>query len=490
MPVLPPADYTQTDLLRLRDLLEKKTGLYISDEKISRLQEPFDQLRSLGGTAEQILHAMEAGDRDGTRYLAQLVAAVATNETYFFRTAAHFAALKDYLLPELIEKKKSQGTRTLRVWSAGCSTGEEPYSIAILLLEHFPELLSWDVKILATDIDFDALDCAAEAVYRPWSFRGVAPEMIRKHWEELDGERYRVAERVRSLVSFSALNLVTEAYPSAANGPRDIDIIFCRNVTIYFRSQTIRRLLERFHDCLIEGGFLVTGAAEYSREIYRNLEARVFPDCVVYQKPAPRPAQPSSFPLPLIWPEPLPASARPEPRLKKNHRPPHAAEDDPVDRAMELIARGDVDAALVLLAQQAEKNSRDVRIPFLIGRLAADRQHLSEAAYWLGRALALDPLNLWAHYFMALLWIEENKLEDALHALKKTIYIDPNFALGHFYLGRVHKAQGRSEQARKSFAVAKNVLAASPASQHLSGADGISGGQLLVLVERELVHDG
>jgi chemotaxis protein methyltransferase CheR len=490
MPDLPPTNYTQTDLLRLRDLLENKTGLYISDEKISRLQEPFDQLRSLGGTAEQILGAMDSGDRDGTRYLAQLVAAVATNETYFFRTAAHFTALKDYLLPELVEKKKSQGTKTLRIWSAGCSTGEEPYSIAILLFEHFPELLSWDVKILATDIDFDALECAAEAVYRPWSFRGVAPEVMQKHWEQLDGERFRVIERVRSLVSFSPLNLVTEAFPSPANGTRDIDVIFCRNVTIYFRSRTIRRLLQRFHNCLIEGGFLVTGAAEYSREIYRDLEARVFPDCVVYQKPAPRHAQPISFPLPLIWPAALPVSPLSEPRLKKNHHAPQAAEDDPVDRAVGLIARGDVDTALVLLAQQSEKNSRDPRIPFLIGRLAADRQHLLEAEYWLGRALALDPLNLWAHYFMALLWIEENKLDEALHALKKTIYIDPNFVLGHFYLGRVHKAQGRSEQARKSFAVAKHVLGASPASQHLSGADGISGGQLLVLVERELVHDG
>src|SRR5215470_16316902 len=212
MPAAPTKGYTQADLLRLRDLLEKTTGLYISDEKIPRLQEPFDQLRSLGGDAAEILDDMESGARDGARYLAQLVAAVATNETYFFRTAAHFAALKNYLLPELIEKKKSQGARTLRIWSAGCSTGEEPYSIAILLVEHFPELLSWDVKILATDIDFDALECAGEAVYRPWSFRGVAPELMRKYWDALEGERFRVAERVRSLVSFGPLNLVTDAY--------------------------------------------------------------------------------------------------------------------------------------------------------------------------------------------------------------------------------------------------------------------------------------
>jgi chemotaxis protein methyltransferase CheR len=492
MPDSPLTDSQRADLLRLRDVLESKTGLYIPDDKLARLKEPSEHLESLGRAhVGEILDAIESGAAVGAHYLAQLVAAVATNETYFFRTAAHFTALKDYLVPELIEKKRGEGARTLRIWSAGCSTGEEAYSIAILLVEHFPELLSWDLKILATDIDVDALASASEAVYRPWSFRGVGPELMRKYWRELDGERYRVAEPVRSLVTFEAHNLFTDGYPFPANGTREIDVIFCRNVTIYFRPQTIRRVVEKFHDFLGDGGFLVTGAAEYSRDAYRDLEARVFPDSVVYQKPAPRPAAPKSFPLPLIWPEPpRRAARRRETPHGNNLLPPKPAETDAVDQAMELIGGGEIDAALVLLAEAAEKSPRDARIPSLIGRLAADRQHLSEAGYWLGRALALDPLNLWAHYFMALLWIEENKLDEALGALKKTIYIDPNFALGHFYLGRIHKAQGRSAQARKSFAVAKHVLAASPASEHLSGADGISGGQVLVLVERELVHDG
>src|SRR5689334_6862341 len=232
MPDSRQRDSHQADLLRLRDLLERKTGLYTADDKLGSLREPIDQLQSLDHReVKDILEAIESGDGDGARYLAQLVAAVATNETYFFRTAAHFAALKDYLLPELIEKKKAQGARTLRIWSAGCSTGEEPYSIAILLLEHFPELLSWDIQILANDIDVDALESAAEGVYRPWSFRGVSAALMTKYWRALDGDRLRIAERARSLVGFSALNLVTDAYPSSANGTRDVDIIFCRNVT-------------------------------------------------------------------------------------------------------------------------------------------------------------------------------------------------------------------------------------------------------------------
>src|SRR5204863_4109050 len=145
--------YSQDELLRLRDLLERKTGLYISDEKLAHLREPIEQLRGAGRRdIAGIAGAIEGGGADGARYLTQLVAAVATNETYFFRTTAHFAALKDFLLPELIARKKARGERTLRIWSAGCSTGEEPYSIAMLLIEHFPELLSWDIRILANDI--------------------------------------------------------------------------------------------------------------------------------------------------------------------------------------------------------------------------------------------------------------------------------------------------------------------------------------------------
>jgi len=488
--------YGRADLPRLRDLLEQKTGLYISDEKLLRLAEPFQQLETIAGAEPAaIISAIESGGADGERYLQRLVAAVATNETYFFRTTAHFAALKDYLLPELIEKKKALGAQALTIWSAGCSTGEEPHSIAILLLEHFPEILSWRIKILATDIDLDALEVAREGVYRPWSFRGVAPELIRKYWRPLDGDSRRVDDRVRSLITFSARNLETDPYPSPADGLSDIDIIFCRNVTIYFRAPTIARVLARFHRCLAEGGFLVTGAAEYSREAYRDFEARVLPETVVYQRAPARRSASSPVPLPLILPQalprPTPARAA-EPRVAKSApaaKPPDADAVDAVEKAIDLIGRDEIDAALVLLAAAAERDVKDARIPFLLGRLAADRQHLTEAAYWLGRVLVLDPLNLWAHYFMGLLWIEEGRLADALTALKKTTYIDPNFVLGHFYLGRIHKAEGRPEHARKSFAVVKNLLSGAGAAQDLSGTDGISGRQLLVLVEQELAHE-
>jgi chemotaxis protein methyltransferase CheR len=484
--------YTRADLLRLRDLLEKKTGLYLPDEKLSRLEEPLKDLLATLPTASplKIIRAIESGGADGTAHLDQLVAAIATNETYFFRTPAHFETLKNYLIPELVERKKSHGEKRLRIWSAGCSTGEEPYSLAILLLENFPELLlPWEIEILATDIDLEALQSAERGAYRPWSFRGVGPELIRKYWRTAKNESLRVDDRVRSLVSFRPLNLESDRYPAASNGTKDLDIIFCRNVTIYFRPHTIQKILGRFHQCLHEGGFLVAGAGEYSQEAYQDFEARVFPETVVYQKPLAKAASHSPSPPALVWAAPLPRP--PQPQEKKFHAaavvdPSKPA--DPLAKAVELISQGEVDPALVLLAAEAQKNPRDSRVSFLLGQVAADRQHLGEAAYWLRRTTALDPLNLGAHYFMGLLWLEEGKTDEALAAMKKTVYIDPNFTLGHFYLGKIHKALGKTDQARRNFAVVKSLIAAAPLSEHLRGAEGITARQLLTLVDRELVQ--
>ena len=486
--------YTRADLLQLRDLLEEKTGIYLSDENLSRLETPLKERDVTGSfvTLDGLIEALESGSTEGIHSLNRLIEAIATNETYFFRISAHFETLKNYLLPEIIQSKRSQPKPRLRIWSAGCSTGEEPYSLAILLLDSFPELAAWEIKILATDIDQEALQIAAEGVYRPWSFRGVKPEINRQYFQPVEGERYRVDDRVRSLVSFRLLNLKSEPYPSPHNDTADLDIVLCRNVTIYFRPETGQEIVRRFYDCLGEGGFLLTGAAEYSPRMYDDFEARIFPESVIYQKPfSEPPARPAGLRVPLLPLFTVPPATKP-PTAGAPVAPAAAQteESDPVAEAVGLISAGEVDHALVLLAGEAERRSADARVFLLLGQIAADRRHLAEAAYWLSRTVEVEPLHLWAHYLLGLLWMEEGKTDEALKALKKAIYIEPNFALGHFYLGRLHKSEGRTDTARKNFAVARSLLAAAPLSGELRGADGMTGRQLLTLVDKELGHEG
>ena len=481
-------------LLSLRDLLEAKTGLYLPGEKLDRLEEPFKDTRgTLSSTSpQQVIHAIGADSAEGRDYLNKLIAAVATNETYFFRTSPHFEALKNYLLPELLRAKLAQGKKSLRIWSAGCSTGEEPYSLAILLLDNFPELRAWQTTILASDIDLDALETAQRGIYRPWSFRGVDPDVIKKHFHAEKGERYRIDERISSLVIFQPLNLKSDPYPSSFYGTTELDIILCRNVTIYFRPETIQKVIRKFYDCLVEGGFLLTGAAEYFPKTYQDFEVRAFPETVIYQKPSSQ-KKPSTLKsasaLSSLWPvrqSPTPPTAQ----EKTDHASAEKGERDPVDEVLDLISQGEPDKALVLLADLAEKNPKDSRVTFLLGQIAADRHHLSEAFHWLSQTLALDPLHLHAYYLLGLLWIEEGKIDEALQSFKKTVYIDPNFTLGHFYIGRIHKEQGQIKEARKSLALVKSLLGSTHLSDPLAGAEGMTAQQLLTLVDRELNYEG
>lgn len=475
-----------TDLLRLRDLLEEKTGLYLAVDKLDRLEDLFAHPSGIFRSVppEQVIHAIATGSREGKSYINTLAEALTTNETYFFRTLPHFEALRNYVLPELMRAKRSQGKKRLRIWSAGCATGEEPYSLAIMLLDNFPDIHSWDVMILATDIDLAALEKAREGVYRPWSFRDVEPVVIRKYFRLEDKECYRVDDRVRSWVTFVSLNLKSDLYPSQISATTDLDIILCRNVTIYFRPETTERIVSRFHSCLNDGGFLLTGAAEYSPKAYRDFEVRTFPESIFYQKALSqkKTARPkvASLLLPVREPAKRATSERKiDASAQKNNRP-------LLDDALNLISQGEIDPALVLLADLADKNPSDPSVCFLLGQISADRHHLSEASHWFARTLALDPLQVWAHYLLGLLWIEEGKVEQARDCFKKAVYIDSNFVLGYFYLGRIYKQQGQKEKARKSLTVAKKLLGSTPLSDTLMGAEGMTVRQLLALVDQEL----
>lgn len=490
MRVTSNSPYIKEEILSLRDLLEEKTGIYLSEEKLDRLEEAFrDAGDGLTTTSvPQVIQAIRLGSDEGKVYLNQLVASIATNETYFFRITPHFAALKKYLLPELFQVKSSHGNKTLRIWSAGCSTGEEPYSLAILLLETFPDIHAREITILATDIDLDALQKAQQGTYRPWSFRGVEGHIIQKYFHVEKGGVYRVHESIRSLVTFRSLNLKSDPYPFPLNGTTDLDIILCRNVTIYFRPDTIREVIGGFYACLNEGGFLFTGTAEYFPQMYHDFEVRVFPDSVVYQKPF----QKRSLPLKLAFP-PLPVrkSCQPAADKAKIKRPSDATvETDPLGQALGLISQGEVDKALVLLATHAEKDPSDSRVCFLLGQVAADRHHLSEALHWLSRTLVLNPLHLWAHYLLGLIGLDEGKIEEAAQSFKKAIYIDSSFALGHFYLGRIYKGQGYLEKAHKSFATVKGLLHSAAPSEALPCTEGMTAKQLLALVNEELTREG
>jgi chemotaxis protein methyltransferase CheR len=244
------------DFLRIAKLVRTHAGIVLTDRKrdlvYGRLA---PRLRMLGiGEFSRYCDLLEG--RDGEAECRVLINAITTNLTGFFRERHHFDFLAQEVLPGIV-KSPASGRRRLRIWSAGCSSGEEPYSIAMTVRKVMPDLTRWDAKILATDIDTNMIRTASEGSYERARAEAIPAEMQRQFVRETKSDRIEMAEAVKSLISFKPLNLFD---PWPMSGP--FDVIFCRNVVIYFDKATQRVLFDRFADMLTPNGWLFIGHSE------------------------------------------------------------------------------------------------------------------------------------------------------------------------------------------------------------------------------------
>jgi chemotaxis protein methyltransferase CheR len=271
------------DVFRLlRDLVHSYCGIYFDDGSkflverrlARRLEER--QVR----TFEEYYHFLRY-DRKRDEELAVLVDNLTTNETYFFRESPQLRAFTEEILPEL--RTTLADRKSLRIWSAGCSTGEEPYTIAMLLLESGAWWHDWQVEILGSDINQRVLHTARKGVYKKTSHRVSTPEMMKKYFVEEGKGDYRIIDRVRELVSFSYVNLLDPFKTSLIN---NMDVIFCRNVIIYFDRDAKKKVIESFHDKLRDNGYLLLGHSESLINISSAFVLRTLKNDMVYQKPA------------------------------------------------------------------------------------------------------------------------------------------------------------------------------------------------------------
>jgi len=191
--------------------------------------------------------------------LSALATKLTVGETYFFRNKDHWQAFEQCVVPWLVELNAATGRRRVRIWSAGCSTGEEPYTMAIVLGRSLPDPASWSIEIVGTDISPTAIARANKAVYTENSFRGVSPEVRSQYFESAGRDRYRLRGDIRNMVRFQQLNLLDAI---AMARMRDFDVVFCRNVLIYFEPSAIQNVLTHFHRSLRPGGYLFLGHAE------------------------------------------------------------------------------------------------------------------------------------------------------------------------------------------------------------------------------------
>jgi len=217
---------------------------------------------------------------NGFEELYQLANLLVTNETYFFREEFQLKAFQDEIMAELIESARQRGQGTIKIWSAGCSSGEEPYTIAILLSER-KDLSGLKVEVYGSDLSQEMIERAKKGIYGPSAFRTIDRYYFEKYFTQI-GNKYQIKEQIRKMVRFDVLNLLSFNYPSYL---RDLDVIFCRNVLIYFALEAKRALVERFYQALGAGGFLLLGHSESLMNLSTAFQLRHFKHDLVYQKP-------------------------------------------------------------------------------------------------------------------------------------------------------------------------------------------------------------
>jgi chemotaxis protein methyltransferase CheR len=264
------------DLSEIRMLIEERTGIHFDESRERFFSTRVREHMAAHGFARgnELLRAMKRTNVEFESLLERLL----TQETSFFRYPAVYEAFEKRVLPEIHAAKFWKNPRTLRVWSAGCSTGEEPYSIAITIADSLSFADAWNVEILATDVGRVALKHAERGVYAGRSLASVKETQLATHFTKTDGG-HQVKPRLRKMISFAAVNLASPVYVGR------MDLIFCMNVMIYFSEQRRRALVQRFYDALEPGGYLFLGHSESISKMPVNFQAIVLGDCIFYRKP-------------------------------------------------------------------------------------------------------------------------------------------------------------------------------------------------------------
>jgi chemotaxis protein methyltransferase CheR len=451
---------------QLSRLVAEKMGLHFSPERWADLQ------RCLAGAASELgfedveVFADSLLSAPLTKAQLQILASHLTiGETYFFREKQTFMVLAHSVLPDLIRCRRGREQR-LRLWSAGCCTGEEAYSLAILLLQLIPDLVDWDVTILATDINPHFLQKAAAGSYGEWSFRDTPVGFKELHFQRNQAGLYVVLPRIKAMVTIQYLNLVEDGYPSLATDANDMDLIFCRNVLMYFTPEQARKVIGKLHGSLLDGGWLAVSPCEVSQALFRQFATRNFPGVALYQKSEAEARRATSTPpavtLNSNWPianvgwDPEPVIAQTgsqhiSPPLRPLISSPSPMEPPPVP-------------------EQPEYST--------LARALANQGNLVEALTWCDRWVAAEKLNAAGHYLRAVVLLEQGDPEQARRSLQKAIYLDPKFVLAHFTLGNLAHRVGRNMESDKHFANALHLLARLQPDTSLPESDGLTAERL------------
>lgn len=425
------------------------------------------------------------------REIEMLASHLTVGETYFFREENSFAVLEAHVLPELIRLRGGSEKR-LRIWSAGCCTGEEPYSVAMLLNRMIPGLDDWNLTLLATDINPHFLGKASNGLYNEWSFRATPAWVRERYFTKTAEARFELDPRISRRVTFSYLNLAEDVYPSLLNNTNAMDIIFCRNVLMYFSPQRAQQVIRNLHRCLVDGGWLIVSSSEASHTLFSEFSTVNYPGMILYRKvssckfkvasPAPEPMT-SNIELEILnsqseIPHPQPETASP----KLETETPRPQQKPSYRQAQALYERDRYDEVAEELQAVLTQDPGNTEAMTLLARTLANQGRLAEALAWCEKAVVAGKLNPTSHYLLAIILQEQGQDADAVASLKRALYLDPDFALAHFALGNLVRRQGKYKESERHFQNALSILGKYPQEDRLPVSEGMTAGRLREII--------
>ncbi len=501
-----PHDLTLAEFVRFRDYINEHGGIFLEEGKLDSLRiSLLTRATRLRAPSLDVYYSILTTDEVEFKELMSLIT---INETSFFRFPEQFEALALSVMPEIAESKR-EGARSLRIWSAGCSTGEEPYSVAMTLADSGYEGLGWRLQVFGSDVSTRALSVAQKGRYPAKALKDLPPDKIARHFERT-GDGYRVSGGLRRLVAFGYHNLIKEPYPAILMG--DWDVVFCRNVTIYFQLESTRRVIENLYRSLNPGGYLFLGHSETLANINDRFEPVEVDGVFLYRKPQVVRSQwwvaessPSAGGSPsgrARTRSPMPTARgtgalRTEPRaaaaLTRREKPAVAQRATlPLADALKVarVASAEGDPARVLTSVETLLAADDgVAEAYLLAAHAhADLGDYARAEAECDRALGLDPLMPAARYILGIIHQRRGDTARAESEFKKTVYIDPEFALAHLNLGNIYKAQHRWEAARREYQNALRALYKNPGGEWAHFLGGFKVDLLVKTCERSLLE--
>ena len=490
---------SDAQLLQVSDFVARQLGLHFPKERWLDLQRGVQAAAQECGCHDDLDRYIQGLSSPSLtqRQLDVLASRLTVGETYFFREKRSLEVLEKDIVPDLI-RTRADPNRAIRIWSAGCASGEEPYSVAIVLSKLVAGLKGWNIEILATDVNSKSLLKASEGIYGEWSFRGVPSWVRSAHFAKVEEGRWAIAPAIKKMVRFARLNLMDDVYPPSSNYPNGLDAILCRNVLMYLTPEGMRKVVRQFHRSLATDGWLIVSPTETSQELFSEFATVSFGDLTFYRKSA-------TYPPRMLGPAAYAAgvsSVQPPERVFEAVEPTRSLSQSTIDQdslrqareqntAPPVVSYGqvwafyeqgryeEVEQGIGVLLSADESHASAT---LLLARALADQGKLAAALVLCDKVIAADKMAARAYYLRATILQEQGSLPEALLAFKQTVYAEPEFLLGHFALGSLALKQRRLKESEKHFANVLLLLARYEPEDIVPESEGLSAGKLREII--------